>query len=385
MPTASGSRVRMVYGVETTQGTTFAGTTKILRTTSRRINPKKNILESDERRSDRQEKEVRHGFNSVDGALGFELGVGSYDDMFELLFASTWATVALTGGPNLATTSPSTFTRAAGNFITDGFRIGDLIQTTGFSNGANNSTFRVVTVTTTTLVVAETTLVTEGSAAARNIVVQGKRLDPGVVSPHKTATFERQFLDIGKYQVFNGCSVLSMPLSIQPERIVTGTWNLLGMSTNAMTGAPISGSPTPAPTNSPFSSFEGKLYEGGSVIAVVTGLDMLLENMRMLQPIVGSKFSPEVYEGRFRVSGTLTALFQSETLQNKFINETGTSLWLRLDDINGTDFHNIVIPSVKYTGGDIDPPADGPVPVAMPFRGLVDNTSGMCATWQRSN
>lgn len=383
MPTASGARVRMAYVKEVTQGVNPGGTTKILRTTSRQINLQKNILESNEVRADRQKKDVRHGFLRVAGALGFELSIGAYDDMIEGLLGGTWTTVATQGAPNLGATSPATFTRAAGSWIADGIRAGDMITTTGYTAPADNGTFRVLTVGATTLVCDTSVLITEANGAAKTLVATGKRIEIGTTL--ETFTFERQFLDLPQYQVFSGVAVDSMPLSIKPEAIVNGTLNLVGMLGGTLSGSPISGSPTAAPTNAPFSSFEGRLYENGATIAIVTGLDLLIENHRSLQAIVGTKTSPEVYDGQCMVSGSLTALFQNSTLLNKFLNETGTSLWCKLDDLNGTDFHNIVMPSIKYVGGDIDPPTDGPTPITLPFRSLVDTLTGTSLSWQRSN
>jgi hypothetical protein len=57
---------------------------------------------------------------------------------------------------------------------------------------------------------------------------------------------------------------------------------------------------------------------------------------------------------------------------NRFINETESSIWLKMDDPNaiGTHFASVVFPRVKYNGGTIDPPQEGPCVMEMPFVAL---------------
>lgn len=72
------------------------------------------------------------------------------------------------GSPDLGATTTD-FTRATGSFITDGFQVGDLIETSGFSNSGNNGTFEVTAVTALALTVV-TTLIVETAGAGRLLV-----------------------------------------------------------------------------------------------------------------------------------------------------------------------------------------------------------------------
>lgn len=386
MAIASGARTRMVYVAEVTRGTTPASPSmKILRGTSRNINLQKRTYRSEEIRDDRQIADERHGFHSVAGTLGFELAVGAYDDMLEGAMGGTWTTGASVSGINLgADSAASQFSRASGSFITDGFKKGDLVKTTGFANGTNNSTFRATAVAAL-LVTVDATLITEAAAASRTIVVQGKKLVVGTTL--KTFTLERQFLDLAKYQVFKGCAINSLSLPIRPEpAMVQASLGYIGMSSAVMTGTPLDASPDAAATNSPLSSFDGRIHAGGTQIAVVTSLDINLDNGRVLEPVVGSDTSPDVFEGTAEISGTLTAFFENQTQIDQFYNENTSSLWVRLDDLNGVDFLNIVMPKITYTGADMDPPREGPFGINMPFTALVDQADSLTSMMiQRSN
>lgn len=384
MALASGARVDVAYIAEVTRGTTPGSpTTKVLRAITRNINLTKNILGSKEVRSDRQVADSRHGFCQVAGTFGYELSVAGQDDMLEAALSGTFTAVTTCSGVNLSSTvTTNVYTRASGDFVAAGFLPGDLIVVAGFSNSENNGQHQVIAVAQTTLTVAEV-LSTETTNSGRTITFTGKRLKGGTTL--KTFTFERRFNDIAQFQVFRGIAINQMRLNIQPEAIVGGDFTVLGMSAAALSGTSICASPTAAGTHDPLSSFDGTLYENKVLLATVTGLDMTITNGRGVQAVVGSTTSPDVFEGTMQVGGSLTAFFENATLFNKFVNETESSLYIRLDDLNNTDFVNIVIPRVKYNGGEMDPPAEGPVVMTLPFQGLVDVASATSLWIQRSN
>jgi len=349
---------------------------RTLRATGRNVNLEKNILESQEVDPDGQETDARHGFNRVVGSPGFQLSRADYDDFIEFAMGREWDDdIALSGSPDLGVSSAQDFTRDAGSFITDGFRPGDIIRTASFSNTENNADWRVTAVAATALTVVKTTDGTskptaESEAGGKSLTFPGKRIDIG--TDLCTIVLQRAFADVSQYQVFNGVAVDEWQLNVEPESIIGGTFNLLGMSAAALASSSISGSAVlDSSGNSPFAAFDGEIYEGGSRIAVATSLDYTLSRSRSLNPVIGSRFSPDVFEGTARATGTLTAYFETAALLNKFINETESSLWFRFDDPNdSTQFMNIVFPRVKYNGGSMDPPQEGPVPLEMPFRAL---------------
>jgi hypothetical protein len=384
MPIASGARTRLTYIKEVTQGVTPASPTmKVLRSINRNINLAKNTIRSNEIRSDRQIAHELHGFNRIEGSIGTEFAAQAYDEILEGVLSSAWAAAVTTSGVNLSATT-STFVRASGSFITEGYKPGDMVISAGFSNGANNGTFRATVVNALDMTV-DATLVVEAAGAGKTIAQRGKTLQVGTVL--NTYTLEREFQDISKFEVFRGVTFNQMSLSVRPGQIATATYSLLGMSAPAVAGTTVStgGTPTEAATNAPFVSFDGKLYENGTVIAVVTGIDIDIVNGRTIEAVVGSNFSPAVFEGTCVVTGTMTAFFENSTVLDKFRNETDSNLWLLLNDLNNTDFISIVLPKVVYTGGAMDPPREGPVPIVLPFTAVVDAALATSIRIQRGN
>lgn len=389
---ASGSRVITGYVAESTPGTTPGSPTlKTWRNNGFNINPKKTVQLSNEVRAKRQVFEARHGFNSVDGSVPCELAMQDFDDQIEAGMSGTWAAFTTTGINLGADQTTHSYTRASGSWITDGFRVGDVIVGTGFSasSGANNLQRTVVAVTASALTIDQTgtngDLVTESSASSRTISVVGKRIDVGTVAP-RCFTIERQFTDITQYQPFRGVAINTMKFSAQPDKLVMLEFGLVGMSFGAVSGSSVAGSAPTAPNDrSPFSAFQGVIERGASTLAVVTALDFTLDNQRSVVPVVGARTSPGVFEGTAQLTGTASLMFNSVTALNDFINENRAAIAIRLNDIGGTDFHKIRMPLVTFTTGEINPPVSGPIIQQFQFRGLFDTTAQTCLQWQRSN
>lgn len=191
-----------------------------------------------------------------------------------------------------------------------------------------------------------------------------------------THTFERQFLGLNLYEVFPGTTINRGEFRIQPESIVGINYTILGMKADTPSGTPLDAAPDAAPTNAPFDSFTGAITEGGITIATVTGVTFTIDRGRVLQPVVASKYSPDVFEGTCVVTGEVTCMFESHALYTKFTSEATSTLSVRLDDpVAPTTGITILIPKLKYTGARKDPTGTGPVPQTMPFQALYDSTT----------
>jgi hypothetical protein len=313
-----------------------------------------------------------------------------YDDQIESVLAGTWTQINLSG-INIAADVSGTYTRASGSFITDGYRVGDWVAGTGFTNAGNNTTARrVIGVTATVLTVDVTSgpaMVTEASAAGRTLGLVGRRVQIGTAL--RTWTIERQFVDVSRFQPFRGVALNSMKLSIQPDQLVQGEFGLLGMSGAAVAASSITASAlTPLADTSPFTAFSGSVVRGSTQVAVATGIDLNIDNGRKLQAVVGGTTSPDVFEGTADVTGTLSMMFNGLTDINDFLNENRAGLYLRLLDQDGTSFHSINMPLITFTGGEINPPNEGPCILQLPFRALTSVVNGQpmpSLSWQRSN
>lgn len=70
----------------------------------------------------------------------------------------------------------------------------------------------------------------------------------------------------------------------------------------------------------------------------------------------------------------MSVFFAGPTQYNKFVEETPSRLLVVLRDPNNDGaLLAISCPNVKYNGGTIDPPQEGPITMEMPFRALEGN------------
>ncbi len=384
MALASGASVGITYVAETTRGTTPSSPTMItLRTTSRNLNPSKGLLTSNERRSNRQVQDARHGFKQVSGSLGFELGMSDYDAMILAAMSdSAWTAGVSTGTTSLTSVNAtSKFTRASGSFLTDGIKKGDYITTTGMGQ---TTTYFLVTAASALELTVSPAPVDNTADADEVITVQGRTADIG--STLSTFTFERQFADITQFQTFTGCAINTMSVSIQPESIVTANLDIVGMGFGNMSGTTLDATPTAASFTSPFSAFDGSLYIDGVAQTVVTGVDFQIQNGRGVQGVVGSNTSPDVFEGTAVVTGTLSYFLEDATLISLFEDETEAALSIKLDELGDTsDFHSLFFPRIKLNTSDIDPGQEGPIVANATFQALYDSTNDTSLRWQIAN
>lgn len=393
MALASGTNSYLAYELETARGVlNGAEDMTFLRVTGKNVNLQKNTIRSAEVRSDRQSAALRHGFNQVVGAPGFELSLSAFDDLIQGAMSGTWAAVSTAASQDIAvaaTTTTAVMSRTAGSFLTDGYEVGMLVLFTGLIATGNDQQSRITALSadgldmTVEAADGATSYTTEVADSDETCAAIGEVCKIG--STLRTYTIERGFTDVDQYQIFKGCAVNQMSVQIQPEQMVGGSFDLLGMSAEPMAQTARDASITAAPTNDPMSAFEGQLSEGGAESSVVTGMNFTLNNNRSLEAVVGDKFSPDVFEGTAMITGEATVFFENETLFNKFVNETISSLSVQMDDLNGTDFIVVGFPAIKYTGGDMDPPQQGPVPITMPFEAQVSATTANSMYIQKSN
>ena len=361
---------------------------RALRATTRNVNLERNILESAEINPNRYKTDVRHGFNRVVGSVGFELSGTDFRDMIRsCVGASSWRYIVIdedatpSVGYQIDEETPAsgvaTITKleAVDTFEVDGVRAGDILRIDSATNPLNDGDWLVLSVSGDVITVydPDDTMVDAANELTMTMTFPGRRCNQS--TNLQAFILERQFTDIAQYQVFNGVVVDSMTLSVSPEAIVGGTFNMLGMSADSWSATSEVAAATtgvaPGPDYAPLAAFDGVVFEGGSVIAVVTAIELNIANGRSLNPVVGSKFSPTVFDGICVPTGTLSCYFEDATMVNKFVNETNSSIWFKLEDpADATRFIAVVLTDIKYTGSAIDPPAEGPVTLEMPFMAL---------------
>lgn len=190
----------------------------------------------------------------------------------------------------------------------------------------------------------------------------------------KYYTIDYGFNDTSQFSRIKGCVVNTCDFDFPVDGLPTISFGIIGLDQDAFQGTRYATSVTAAGTRPPADTYTGTMKEGGSTIAILTSGKVSINNNRDTQSVLGSRVSPGVFEGKFQVKGSITALFQDAALINKYLNETSTTLEFQAKDVNGTDYLKLFLPGVRYTMGSTDIPDNGPVIVNLDFVGLYDGT-----------
>jgi hypothetical protein len=185
----------------------------------------------------------------------------------------------------------------------------------------------------------------------------------------RSFTIERAFTDVSEYWPFTGCAVNGFTFEAQPNALVTGAFQILGAGGMTPAATPLDASVTAAPTTAPFSGFQGAISEGGSA-AKITAFSLSLNNNLSATYVIGSANANNMPMGQSNLTGSITALFESEALVNKFLAETESAVTIVLTDAAGNEM-TIDLSRIKYTGASVPlASADEGLLITLPFQAL---------------
>lgn len=368
MAVANGSGTRVDYVEEASYGVTPANPVfKALRNGGNTLGLAKSSIISNEIASDRQVKNLRHGNKTVGGDIPSELSFLSHDDFLEALIGHDRANFQ--GDTITVAAAGETFTDSGSNLPI--FVVGEAVSISGFTNAGNNGAFTVLTSTASVLTVVEDVTVDE--AAGNTVTIVSTVLKAG--TGRRFFTVEKRFEDIAtpEYHAFEGCEANTLSLDVAPDSIVATNFGFVGQTAAAIRTAIISGATYgDALTTEPMDSFSGTITEGGGAIAVVTAINLSIDNGITPLFVVGSAETIQPSRGRINITGTLTVFFESATLLEKFQNETESDLVFTLT--MNSQSYQFDLPRIVYTGGQPDVAGEGAITMQMPFQAIYDAT-----------
>jgi hypothetical protein len=360
------------FKVESVEGTAASGgasTGERLRTlASPGLRLVRGQAQSQEVRNDANAGRVRLTGKRVEGSFNMELSQGSFDTWLEALLRSTWvaADPAITCNNGAAFTSftitnQNTLTLAGtGSFLTEGVKVGDVIQLSDMSTAANNSVRATVSTVAANVVVVHGTPWTNQSADTACTLTIAKKLAQATTPTRRTFTVEQYLEDIDLTSYFVGCRVTSLRLQMAPGGIVTGTFGLVGLDrvTLATGASPYFTSPTEY-TTIPLVASDASIIYNGTTVTKITGFDLQFDIATEVPEVIGSVVAPGSYDNRMTVTGTITAITEDFASVTLFDAETEFELHVRLEEpeADPASFVHLFMPCVKIT--DIDRPLGG--------------------------
>lgn len=395
MTIASGIRKQTTFKKQAGLGTPAIGAGgQILRRETSVFNLNKSNFESTEIVSHQQSTGTRHGMQSPTGKIAGLLSPGTYKLFMATglrkdfvtgvnTTALTNVTAATTGG------ATGTFTRAAGSYLTDGFKQGDVVTWSGWTTGGvpnNAHNFVITGLTATVMTVTAIDGVAVGAKASGDSVtgtVKGKKtLAPLTGHTNDYFTFEEWYPDISQSELYTDGKLGQMMFDLPANGNSKATFDFmaLGYATNA---AEQFTTPATETTTGLISSVTGDLIINGVPMATVTGLQMTVsEGAANVGPVVGSVFAPDISVGWIKVTGSFTAYFQDATLPTAYLNESviGLNMVCSVDNTPNSDVIVFTIGQMKLTSST---PDDGPKAILRTYSFVAQlNTAGGAALAQ---
>ena len=389
MAEASGLYKRVKYKKEVTFGVKpAAATARALRRIQSDLALTKDTYKSNEIRPEQQVKDFRHGVRRVAGKLSADLSAATFSDfigsfckrVFTNGVANAAASVTVAGaGPTY------TLTRAAGDYIAEGFKLGMVVRsaTAGLNAANKDKNLWIVGLTATVmtvLVVNGSTLTAEGPIANVVLTAIGKATwIPTSGHVEESYAFEHFFSETPSSEVFLGTKVNGFTLSLPPTGIATMEIQLIGKDIDANADEYFT-NPTAATTTGSMAAVNGLLYTAGGLNTVLTGLTITGAANYTGDPVVGSNSIPKFFPGMIQVSGQATAYFDTTALRDAFLNETelGIQAVFTADNTAASEFTAWVMPRVKinsHTKSD----GEGAITATIDFMALLNSTGGAAA------
>lgn len=383
---ATGVAKQLTYKAESTWNTA-AGTSgaQRLRRVAADLNLKKDTFESNEIVTTYQRNDFRHGLRRVEGSINGELSPATYKDFIQAAVRRAFAAITATTSVALtiAGSGPTyTVTRGTGSFLTDGYKVGYVVRlSVGSLNAANISkNLLIVDLTATIATVMPlngVALVAEGPISGCTVTATGKTTYVPITGHTDTSfSIEQFYNDLTLSELYTGCKVDQLDIGLPPSGMASIGIKLLGGDVTTASSAYFS-SPTNETTTGILAGVNGILAVQGSKVATLTGLNFSIKGNMSGEAVIGSTTYADITEGMVMIDGSFTALFDSATMRDYFINETEISIIAALtaSPAAAADFMTFSFPRVKVGGAD---KSDGQKSLVqtLPFTALYNSTGG---------
>lgn len=337
--------LRRVEGVFTTEADTF---------------------ESDEVTPTFQTTDVQVGQQRARGSLRGRFSGKTYQDFIAAFCRQAFQAAPTTGAlitVTAAVASPQ-YVRAAGSFITDGFRVGQVVKWTGWAApaAANNDRYFLITALTalqmTGVHLDATAVIAKAAGDNVTCTLAGKQTwIPQSGHTTELFTFEDYHPDmtVTESEVFYNMFGSSLAIAQDPKGYMGMDFGFMGRAQQNSSGAPYFVGPTAITSTRLHNLLDGALYLGGTKVADVTGLTLNLDQQAELAPATyGTRYPGGVAPGRIKIGGSLAALWTDKTLRDNFITRTKFALIgvSRAAALAQSDTAVIVLPSVTLTSAD---------------------------------
>lgn len=221
-------------------------------------------------------------------------------------------------------------------------------------------------------------------AAGQIVTIKSSMLkNPGVVADitPQSFTMETGFTDVGLFFEMDGLRVGTFSLDVSSGAIVTGTMGFQGRETTTAVAARLAAAPylildTTATEVMNATTNVGAIQKDGvDLVSAIQAVTLEGDASLRDQMAVGFKFPKGIGTGRFNLTGTLTAYFETLLLYNNFINHDTVALAFDFTDLDGNVYW-FTVPALKITSDPVVPSGiDEDVVEEMEWTAFRDSTT----------
>lgn len=386
MAVEQGQLKKLAYKKQAGLGSAASGASgQYLRRETAAFNLMKDKFNSNEIVTHQQYTGDTYGVSKASGTLSGVISPATYKDFLASLVRADFATVTAITGMSLtiAGAGPYTITRAAGDFLTGGIKIGHVVRITAgtYTGTARDINLLVTGVTATVLTVVVpngSTLTAQGPIASSTVTVTGKTTKvPTTGHTNDYYTLEEWYSTNSKSRLYTDMQVASAAISIPATGNSTISLPFVGLG-RTKGGSQVLTSPTTETTSTILSAANAYILVNGTRTTVATSMSLTIDGkVTHGEPVIGSRTLSDVVRGEVMVSGTVTVQYDAETISDLFVNETAVSIICVLfaDGTATSEFISFVIPRAKFFGDDID---DGKKQLVMtlPFTAELNSSGG---------
>lgn len=203
-------------------------------------------------------------------------------------------------------------------------------------------------------------------------------VEAGVLRQSFTFISEQADFETGKYDIYRGCEINKISFKENAEGNIEIEFSVVGRTHALVDALPAGCTVLSRTTTAPMNALTGTIEEGGAASGIITEADISLENGIEPRFVVGSKFSIVPSIKSRTVSGSVSAYFEDQSLRQKYLNGTDSSLELTIVDPTDPGKKYIITePRIKYKSAKKDVgSSDDDIIIKLDYQAQPDLTNG---------
>lgn len=332
-----------------------------------------------------QVRDLRNGVERGIISYASQLAPGAQIDFFQGMLRRNYATVTPVSLTTVTAAAgpPGTFTRAAGSWITDGYRVGMVVRCTGWTTTAvanNSRNYRIVALTALVMTVTgvgDEVVVAKAAGDNVTFTVVGKvTFIPATNQLRLYYTYEDFLPDMAapKADIYEDCRVQTISINVPATGMATMSAQMLARNVVTLNAAHFT-APAAAGTVQSVTGISGLLRINGSDVGIITGLQLQIAAQVGAEPNVGARQVFDILLGPVSITGNASAMLTDYGFIDLMRNETEAELILLMesDSTINAPFICITLPRIRI----INPSkSDGPLAIMQRFQfQALENTA----------